>query len=65
MTVVRQGARTLAHEPLPPLRRESYRMAMPATHTEWTVEMLDALEDDGQRYELIDGSHCRPSSKTR
>ena len=30
-------------------------MAMPATHTEWTVEMVDALEDDGQRYELIDG----------
>jgi Uma2 family endonuclease len=30
-------------------------MAMPATHTGWTVEMPDALEDDGQRYELIDG----------
>jgi len=30
-------------------------MAMPATHAEWTVEMLDALPDDGQRYELIDG----------
>jgi Uma2 family endonuclease len=30
-------------------------MAMPATHTEWTVDMVDALEDDGQRYELIDG----------
>ena len=30
-------------------------MAMPATHTEWTVDMLDALEDDGQRYEIIDG----------
>jgi Uma2 family endonuclease len=28
---------------------------MPATHTDWTVEMLDALPDDGQRYELIDG----------
>ena len=23
--------------------------------TEWTVEMLDELPDDGQRYELIDG----------
>ena len=31
-------------------------MAMPATHTEWTVEMLDALPEDGQRYELIDGA---------
>ncbi len=30
-------------------------MGMPALHTEWTVDMLDALEDDGQRYELIDG----------
>ena len=30
-------------------------MAMPATHTEWTVDMLDALPDDGQRYEIIDG----------
>jgi len=30
-------------------------MAMPAGRTEWTVEMLDALPDDGQRYEIIDG----------
>jgi Uma2 family endonuclease len=30
-------------------------VAMPATHTEWTVDMLDALPDDGQRYEIIDG----------
>jgi Uma2 family endonuclease len=30
-------------------------MAMPAAHTEWTVDMLDALPDDGQRYEIIDG----------
>jgi Uma2 family endonuclease len=30
-------------------------MGMPATHTEWTVDMLDALPDDGQRYEVIDG----------
>lgn len=30
-------------------------MVMPATHLEWTVEMLDELPDDGQRYELIDG----------
>jgi Uma2 family endonuclease len=30
-------------------------MAMPATHAEWTVDMLDALPDDGNRYELIDG----------
>jgi Uma2 family endonuclease len=30
-------------------------MAMPATIVEWTVDMLDALPDDGQRYEIIDG----------
>ena len=30
-------------------------MAMPATHIDWTVKMLDALEDDGRRYEIIDG----------
>ena len=30
-------------------------MAMAATHVEWTVDMLDALPDDGNRYEIIDG----------
>jgi Uma2 family endonuclease len=30
-------------------------MAMPVAQTEWTIEMLDALPDDGQRYEIIDG----------
>ena len=30
-------------------------MAMPADRTEWTIDMLDALPDDGQRYEIIDG----------
>jgi len=30
-------------------------MGMPATHANWTIEMLDALPDDGQRYEIIDG----------
>jgi hypothetical protein len=36
-------------------------MAMPAGQTEWTVEMLDALPDDGQRYEItfiIANSHA-------
>src|SRR4051812_5375580 len=32
-----------------------YSMAMPLTDAEWTVDMLDALPDDGNRYELIDG----------
>jgi Uma2 family endonuclease len=30
-------------------------MGMPATPTFWTVDMLDSLPDDGQRYEIIDG----------
>src|SRR5688572_6713092 len=36
-------------------RRGWYGMGMPATPTVWTVEMLDSLPDDGQRYEIIDG----------
>ncbi len=30
-------------------------MGMSATTTHWTVEMRNALPDDGQRYEVIDG----------
>lgn len=30
-------------------------MGMPATPTYWTVDMLESLPDDGQRYEIIDG----------
>ena len=30
-------------------------MGMPAITQEWTVDMLDALPDDGQRHEIIDG----------
>ena len=30
-------------------------MAIPAQPTEWTVEMVRALPDDGNRYEVIDG----------
>jgi hypothetical protein len=37
-------------------------MAMSATHDGWTVEMLDALPNDGQRCELIDGVlHVMPA----
>ena len=36
-------------------------MAMSA-RAEWTVDMLDALPDDGQRYELVDGVvHVTPA----
>jgi Uma2 family endonuclease len=30
-------------------------MGMPAAIAGWTVEMLDALPEDGQKYEVIDG----------
>ena len=30
-------------------------MAMPYPETEWTLEMVHALPDDGNRYELLDG----------
>jgi Uma2 family endonuclease len=37
-------------------------MGMPAVDNTWTVELLDALPDDGQRYEIIDGVlHVTPA----
>lgn len=30
-------------------------MGMPAQNTEWTAEMVRALPDDGNRYEVLDG----------
>ena len=37
-------------------------MAMSAAGAGWTVDMLDALPDDGQRYELVDGIvHVTPA----
>jgi len=37
-------------------------MGMVAARDLWTVDMLDALPDDGQRYELIDGVvHVTPA----
>jgi Uma2 family endonuclease len=32
-----------------------YPVSMPAVRIDWTVDMLDELPDDGNRYELIDG----------
>ena len=32
-----------------------YDMAMPRVDTDWTVERLNQLPDDGNRYEAIDG----------
>jgi hypothetical protein len=40
-------------------------MAMPAQLTEWTVEMVRALPDDGNRYEVFDGElYGRPRRAT-
>ena len=37
-------------------------MLYPVENGSWTVDMLDALEDDGQRYELVDGVlHVTPA----
>jgi len=30
-------------------------MGMPAAETEWTVEMVRAIPDDNNRYEVVDG----------
>jgi Uma2 family endonuclease len=30
-------------------------MVMPSPQTDWTIEMVEALPDDGNRYEVIDG----------
>ena len=39
-----------------------HHMGMPAARANWTVDMLDALPDDGQRYEIIDGVlHVTPA----
>jgi Uma2 family endonuclease len=45
----------LGNVSLPSSRRAEQIMGMPAAHAGWTVDMLDALPDDGQRYEIIDG----------
>lgn len=37
------------------IRQRNYSVSMPAVRTDWTVDMLDALPDDGNRYEIIDG----------
>lgn len=31
-------------------------MPVPRERTDWTVDELDALEDDGKWYEIIDGA---------
>ena len=41
-------------------------MAMPDSTGSWTVAMLDALPEDGQRYEIIDGVlYVTPAPRVR
>jgi Uma2 family endonuclease len=45
-----------------PVNHAEQIMVMPAADTNWTVDMLDALPPDLQRYELIDGVlHVTPA----
>ena len=55
MTLARAGACIVRHGCLPPPRRRAHSvfMAIPAKH--WTVEEVQALPDDGLRYEVVDG----------
>src|SRR5687768_14561643 len=55
MPVRARAGSTLGHVRLHPHRRAEHFMGMPAAHADWTVDMLDALPEDGQRYEIIDG----------
>ena len=57
MTPVAHRRTILRDAPLPPLPRRAYAMAMPApaARSDWTAEELDALPDDGNRYEVVDG----------
>ena len=49
-------ARILGRAPalLTPVRRAEL-MGMPQQATRWTAEMVRALPDDGNRYEVVDG----------
>src|SRR5579885_1228162 len=55
MTLRRRLVLHSAYVRLANVSPRGYGMAMPAAKAEWTVDMLDALPDDGNRYELIDG----------
>src|SRR3954463_6139910 len=55
MTRRRTGADTVSHARLLIGGRGAYRMHMPQLKGAWTVADRDALPDDGNRYEVIDG----------
>lgn len=49
------GGRTMGDALLPTFQCRAYPVVMPAPRTDWTVEMVHELPDDGNRYEVIDG----------
>jgi Uma2 family endonuclease len=49
------GPPSVAHAHLPFSYGDEHHMAMPALAHEWSVDLLDSLPENGQRYELIDG----------
>ena len=51
----RTTARNVEDAELPHCAEERYGMAMPEMARKWTREMVLALPDDGNRYELFDG----------
>ena len=55
MTAIEADIASLRDVRLPFHRDAEHHMGMPAAPANWTVDMLDALPDDGQRYEIIDG----------
>jgi Uma2 family endonuclease len=62
MTVTLRRGILLHAAELPPQLQEPHLMVMPAT--QWTVEMVRALPDDGKRYEVIDGELFVTSAPT-
>jgi Uma2 family endonuclease len=54
MTAMAVSGRSLADAELPRKAPRTHHMVMPAT-TRWTADMVRALPDDGNRYEVIDG----------
>ena len=52
----RDSTGMISHALLPELQRRAYPVVMPALRSDWTVEMVRGLPDDGNRYEVIDGA---------
>ena len=66
MTTIARWPRILPRAHLPIPRRVPDTMAMPHLIGGWTADLLGALPDDGQHYEIIDGEmYVTPSPAVR